>query len=118
MTHISVIYILFLLTTQNVTYIQVQQGLDTICNAPAGCFNASRDIRATSCDYSRVNLTIGDPIQPSVVCYGSCRTMLNRVITECGNVSILMHSYTGHLPATASYLLDYHMKVCVGLLVV
>ena len=97
--HVAVIH----LTIQDVRYVQVQQGIDTICNAPAGCFNASRDIqRDTSCDNSRVNLTTGEPIQPSDVCYGNCRTMLDSVVAECGNVSSL---------ASHSYLLDYHMIV-------
>ena len=73
---------------------QVQQGLNTICNAPAECFNASRDIElSSSCDNSRRNLTVGEPIQPSAVCYGTCRTMLNNVVAECGNVSILLFKY-------------------------
>ena len=111
--HVAVIH-LFLLTIQDVRYaVQVQQGLDTICNAPAGCFNASRDIqRDASCDNSRVNLTTGEPIQPSDVCYGNCRTMLDSVVAECGNVSILiLNSYIARSPVSHSYLLDYHMIV-------
>ena len=73
---------------------EVQQGLNTLCNASAACFNVSRNGQGNhNCANARRNLTIGAPVQPSYVCYGTCRTLLNDVLNGCGEVGIL-HSYS------------------------
>lgn len=66
---------------------EVEQGLELICDAPPLCFNATRNLRSDpTCDNARNNFSAADP---SFVCNGTCRAMLDDVVTECGNVSAL-----------------------------
>ena len=61
------------------------QGLDLLCNAPPGCFNATMTIQGDFfCDMARMNLSAANP---STVCNGSCRALLDDLVNECGNVS-------------------------------
>lgn len=64
---------------------EVQADLTLICDAPAGCFNATRDLMNDYfCDLARMDLSANQ----NLVCNGSCRALLDAVITECGNVSV------------------------------
>ena len=67
---------------------ELQDALYLLCDAPVGCFNATMNIRADYfCDAAFRNLTAA---VPSYVCNGSCGALLDEIVTECGNVSVLM----------------------------
>lgn len=71
---------------QDYLYIEVKTNLDLLCNELPGCYNATRDIRGDpSCDMARTNLTAANP---SFVCNGSCRALLDGVANGCGDVSV------------------------------
>ena len=73
---------------QEPLYNETQDGLDLICNAPLGCFNATTNIQNNYfCNLARMNLSAA---MPSLVCNGSCRALLDNLVTECGNVSACM----------------------------
>ena len=71
---------------QDSIYQNVDSTLNQLCNAPAGCFNASRALSGDYlCDQARMNFSTANP---NTVCNGSCLALMDAVVAECGNVSV------------------------------